>query len=120
MRASIAVRERPHDLIHSTGRRLRAHVVPFEHPSEAALLDRASGGALLALARRVHDKGQEPVQEAQHGQQRRDRHPSSVRRRRAQVQDHHWLLQVRAREMRHCLDYQVVPWWKRVPHERSL
>ena len=64
---------------------------------QAADLDRVGDRAPRALQGRDHGEGQVPVQATVDGQQRRDLHPRSQRRRLAKVQDDHRPLQIRAR-----------------------
>jgi hypothetical protein len=120
VRALVSLRKRPHHLVHPTRRRIRAHVLPPEYPGKAAVLGGAGDRALQSLARRVHGQGEESVQEAQHGQQRRDHCAGAVGRRRRQVQDLDGLLQVRAREELGRVVHQVVSGRQGVSHARSL
>ncbi|XP_075382107.1 AP-1 complex subunit mu-2 isoform X2 [Mycteria americana] len=120
VRPALPLRQRPHHLLHPPRRRLRAHVLPPQHPGEAAHLDRVGHREVLPQPGGDHGQGQGPVQEAVGGQRGGDRGAGAQRRRLAQVQDQRGLRQVPPGEERRHLDHQVLPGGQGAPDARPL
>ncbi|XP_062454473.1 AP-1 complex subunit mu-2 isoform X1 [Rhea pennata] len=120
VREALALRQRPHHLLRAARRRLRAHVLPPQHPGEAAHLDRVGHREVLPQPGGDPGEGQGAVQEAVGGQRGGDRRAGAQRRRLAQVQDQRGLRQVPPGEERGHLDHQVLPGREGAPDARPL